>query len=592
MAKSVTLLLIALVVCASILVSLVYGQDPTITAEAIGQANVRDAADINGFRVGEIFSGTLYPALARNEFFSWVLLGDPQTNQPLGWVFADLLILRGGTINQLPLSQLNVSVQPTPTTEIIPTPPPLPTSSESKEVEPTSTIVAMTESSTFGVTGTVLGEINVRYGPGVEYDTLRRAFEGEIFDITAVHSQVPWVQVSFAESPLGTAWIASDLLEITGSLVSLPVISQLNLNLPTLTPTPALRQAIALPGRTPVPISPAFAALGDRIWNQVLAANFVPEGSRFASLYLEDLQTGEAISFNSDIAYSGTSVNKIAVLAEYFRTITGYPNPDEGVDIAKTMICSQNVTTNELLGIIGGDGFPSDDYLGGAERVTQFLRELGLQRTFLTAPYDARPNPSVEPTVPPHPIEVPVTNADQNRANPNPSNQVAVDEMGLLLSSMYECAFDESGPLLSEFDSAFTPQECRLMLHVMANNTVDAFIKAGVPEDIVVAHKHGWIADTHTNAGIVFTPGGDYVMVMALYQPETILFPDTLPVVANASREVYNYYNPGSLLDEPREGFIPAVDDCSYAPAHPLVFELTDPDFLAENDLSLFHNGG
>jgi beta-lactamase class A len=581
---------LSLVLCLSsalLLANLVLGQGTGITAEAIGQANFRSIPDIEtGSVLGEIFSGTSYPALGRNEFFTWVLLGDVASGAPMGWVFADLVTLRGGTIRDLPFTALDVTARTQPTATA--TAPTVQAETGVTPVQVTRPAASATPTLPPGIIGVAQGEINVRYGPGVEYTALERAFVGDVFEITATHSQVPWVQVRYPESPTGFAWIARDLLEIQGNVASLPVISQISLNLPELTPTPALRQAITLPGREPVPVSPEFAALGDRIWNAVLEANFVPEGSRFASLYLEDLQTGEAISFNSDIAYSGTSVNKIAVLADFYRTLDGYPTAAEGVDITKTMICSQNTTTNELLSFIGGGGVPSDDYLGGAEHVTDFLRDLGLTQTFLTAPYDARPNEQVEPTAPPRPIDIPQTSAEQTRANPNPANQVTVDEMGLLLSSIYDCAVNESGPLIENFNGSFTPQECRMMVHVMGNNRVDAFIKAGVPEDMTVAHKHGWIADTHTNAAIVFTPGGNYVMVIALYQPETILFADTLPVVANASRAVYNYYNPDRLLDAPREGFIPAADDCPYAPAHPLVNQITDPNFLATYDPAAF----
>ena len=312
--------------------SLVAGQSATgITAEAIGQANMRARPDINGEQVGEIVNGTIYPALGRNEFFTWVLLGDPATQQPIGWVFGDLLTLAGGTIRDLPFSTVDVNnINPAvPVATLTPTFPPsgagggptvvvLTPPADVTEAPPSVTAVPTLPA---GIIGRVQGEINVRYGPGVQYTALKRSFAGEVFEVTATHSQFPWVQVRFDESPTGFAWIAEGLLEIEGNLATLPIISTTTFNLPALTPTPALRQAITLPGQEPVQISSAFAALGDRIWNTFLDANFVPEGGRFASIYIQDLQTGEAISFNSDVAYSGTSVNKIAVLVDYYAKI-------------------------------------------------------------------------------------------------------------------------------------------------------------------------------------------------------------------------------------------------------------------------------
>jgi hypothetical protein len=123
----------------------------------------------------------------------------------------------------------------------------------------------------------------------------------------------------------------------------------------------------------------------------------------------------------------------------------------------------------------------------------------------------------------------------------------------------------------------------------MSNNTVDALLKAGVPVGIRVAHKHGWINDTHGNAAVIFTPGGDYVLVMMLYQPTWLDFSESLPLIAEVSREVYNYYNPNEPLAQVRQGYIPTVDECNYTFDDPLVGEISSPFFLDLNDTSLFY---
>jgi hypothetical protein len=117
------------------------------------------------------------------------------------------------------------------------------------------------------------------------------------------------------------------------------------------------------------------------------------------------------------------------------------------------------------------------------------------------------------------------------------------------------------------------------MLHVMSNNTVDAFAKAGVPEGITVAHKHGWTAETHGNAAIVFTPGGDYVLVMMMFQPEWLVFSESLPLVAETSRLMFNFLNPSTPLGHIRDGYIPPTESCNYAGSQ-LADELVSPYFL------------
>lgn len=116
------------------------------------------------------------------------------------------------------------------------------------------------------------------------------------------------------------------------------------------------------------------------------------------------------------------------------------------------------------------------------------------------------------------------------------------------------------------------------MLHVMANNNVDALLKAGVPAEISVAHKHGWVADTHGNAAIFFTPGGDYVIVMMLFQPSWLVYSESLPVIANVSRTVFNFFNTDTPLDQIRDGFIPDTASCNYA-SSPLISDIVSPSF-------------
>jgi hypothetical protein len=153
--------------------------------------------------------------------------------------------------------------------------------------------------------------------------------------------------------------------------------------------------------------------------------------------------------------------------------------------------------------------------------------------------------------------------------------------MGWLLADIYECAYKSSGPLIENFpEGTYEPRECRQMLHVMSNNTVDGLLKAGVPEDTRVAHKHGWIDDTHTNAGIFFTANGDYVVTMAFHSNRLdatgnryISFAQTLPVFAETSRQIYNYFNPDVPMSSVREGFIPEAPSCNFE-GSPLVADL------------------
>jgi hypothetical protein len=64
-----------------------------------------------------------------------------------------------------------------------------------------------------------------------------------------------------------------------------------------------------------------------------------------------------------------------------------------------------------------------------------------------------------------------------------------------------------------------------------------------------VAHKHGWVTDASyvihdmSDAAIVYTPGGDYVLTVYLYHPVQLVFDPSNKLVADLSRATYNFYN-------------------------------------------------
>lgn len=537
-------------------------QSTGVTAEAIGQANLRAMPDVNANLVGAIQSGTRYPVIGRSEFYPWLLLGDPTSSTPVGWVFAELVTAQGN-INTVPFSILVVDGTASPT------------ATQPAAVEPTmaSQVVGVvlpspTATLSANVVGMVNGEINIRFGPGADYPRIGIGRAGDRFEITAWHTQLPWLQIRYSEAPNGFGWVAQDLLEIQGDVFSLPSISQTSFNLPTLTPTPAILQSSTLLGATPVALSPAFESLGNEIWNMVLGAGFEPETRRKGALFLKDLQTGEAVTFNNEVAFSGMSITKIAILTELYNVLNSPPSNAQAMTIANAMVCSQNTSTNDMLRIIGG----GDPFVGAAD-TTRFLSQLGLNRTFIVAPFVIDPN---HPLVPAQPIALPRTDADQVSAFPDPSNQMTVDEIGWLLSGIYQCAYGTGGPLVERFGSALTPNECGQMIQLMSGNMIGELIEAGVPLGTRVAHKHGWINDTHGDAGVVFTPGGNYVLVMALYNPTWLDFSESFPLIAEVSRTVYNYYNPDAPMPEIERKEVP--EECNLL-GNPIIEQMMSGTF-------------
>jgi hypothetical protein len=116
--------------------------------------------------------------------------------------------------------------------------------------------------------------------------------------------------------------------------------------------------------------------------------------------------------------------------------------------------------------------------------------------------------------------------------------------MGTLLSMIYYCS-QGGGTLLAVYPDDVTPDECQAIIDLMVRNEEGNLIRFGVPEDVPVSHKHGWDFVTHGDAGIVLSPGADYVIVEYVTAPESDWLPYEIgfPILREISRATYNYFN-------------------------------------------------
>ena len=247
------------------------------------------------------------------------------------------------------------------------------------------------------------------------------------------------------------------------------------------------------------------------------------------AIYITDLQTGESFGINQGVAFSGMSIVKIPIMVETFRALDREPNIEETKLLTQTMSESGNFTANLLLDVIAGE----DNGMLGAEKVTQSMWHLGLENTFIAVPYEEDLPGTYE------------TEANQRtdiNTLPDPKMQTTPEDIGMLLEMIYQCAAG-GGTLLAAFPGEITSEECQFMLTMMNQNRIGSLIEAGVPEGTSVAHKHGWTAETHGDAGLVLTPGGDYVLVEYMHTPGWLEWQVSSPLLADISRATYNYFN-------------------------------------------------
>jgi beta-lactamase class A len=276
--------------------------------------------------------------------------------------------------------------------------------------------------------------------------------------------------------------------------------------------------------------------LQDAIENQM--ASF----DGFASVFILDLQTGEEVRINSDVAVSALSILKIAIFVEAYRTLDNPPTEFEQELFLSTATASSNHSANLLLHLIAGE----DNTYQGAAVLTDEMHKMGMINSFMAIPYDAVAVPSRPSTY--------TTPANQNPTidtSPDPSMQTTAEDVGSLLAMLYYCAKGEGG-LLAVYPGEITQDECQAIVDLMVQNVEGNLIRFGVPDGVAVSHKHGWSFNEHGDAGIVYSPGGDFVIYALLAQPESDWLSSeySFPFLWEISRAAYNYFNP----DRPFEG--------------------------------------
>jgi beta-lactamase class A len=252
------------------------------------------------------------------------------------------------------------------------------------------------------------------------------------------------------------------------------------------------------------------------------------------SVFIMDLETGEELSINSDVAVSGLSILKIPIFIETYRVLNSEPDETVRRWLYETAVQSSNFGANMLLHVIAGE----NNTYQGAHVFTESLRRLGFVNTFMAIPYDA---PVVQTR--PSTFVTPANSRPDSPTRPDPARQTTAEEMGTILSMLYYCA-QGGGALLAAYNGQISPSDCQEIIDLMILNVEGNLIRFGVPSDVPVSHKHGWDGTTYGDAGIILSPGGHYVLVYYVTQNTGWLSAEiSFPLLWEMSRVVYNYFN-------------------------------------------------
>jgi beta-lactamase class A len=301
-----------------------------------------------------------------------------------------------------------------------------------------------------------------------------------------------------------------------------------------------------------------IGTLRQAILDLMATRGFAYDGEQTAaSVYIVDLKTGDEMGIQADVPYSAVSTIKIPVMINLFRSKLIIPD-DVAYLLTESILCSNNSASNFLMQVVGDPALDFQSQLSdGLNQVSCTAQELGAEHTYISAPLyvgDDRYKFEAPVCRPQTPANTAInTDAD-------PYSQTTPEDMGRLLVEIYDCANYDSG-LMAVYPTDFTQTECQQMLNLLSGNRIDRLIELGVPTGTRVAHKNGWGPETSADAGIVFSPGGDYVLVMYTWELDTD--GNNLPTLASwelieeVSRLTYNYFNPDAPMLQRKEPISP-----------------------------------
>ena len=257
-------------------------------------------------------------------------------------------------------------------------------------------------------------------------------------------------------------------------------------------------------------------------------------------LYLLDLQTtdemhfayqaGQELSVNPDIAFTASSTIKIPIMVSVYHHSNSKIDDQTSAELKDMIALSNNDAADSLMKFL--------DQTTGPLVVTDTMQALGLKNTFINGFF--YPGAGVIKF-----FSTPANKRTDINTDPDIYSQTTPADMGMLLDDIFMCAQTGGGSLVAVFPGQIDQAACQQMILYLQEDKLGALIQGGVPEGTIVAHKHGWDINLNqwSDAGIVYTPGGNYILTIYVYNPGGGNWATISPMYAELSRAIYNYFN-------------------------------------------------
>lgn len=246
-----------------------------------------------------------------------------------------------------------------------------------------------------------------------------------------------------------------------------------------------------------------------------------------AGILIKDLQSNWEISFNEDDLFPSASVVKIPILVSCFRAIgDGKLNPDSvirlrsidkasGSGVLKNMSTGKEISINELFEfmITKSDNTATNILIGrlGFEYLNLSFKSLGIKNTNLSRKM-----------------------VDFKARSRGVENYTTAEDIAIVLEKIYR----------GEIVNSDISKQC---LDLLKQQKINDRIPKYLPKEAVIAHKTGLERFVCHDAGIVYTPNGDFIICVLVKHSETTS-KSAKKFIANIAEIAYQHFEKRQIV--------------------------------------------
>lgn len=243
-------------------------------------ANIRSGPDTTFDRVGQLAANSPIEVIGQTEAGDWWQINFPRGSNSIGWVNAEVVEFKGDA------KAVAVVEAPSPAQA---------SSTAQADLQASATVTATAAvSSTVPVVTTSAGGVNVRSGPGLDFELVGKLDANAEAEVTGKNETGEWWQIKYEEGEGGLAWVANAVVDFSGDASSVPVVK---FDAPTATPTTRPSPTVT---PTPSPTEPVIAGTVEVTDPINVRAEPSTESDLLGGLYLGDKANVLAISKDGD----------------------------------------------------------------------------------------------------------------------------------------------------------------------------------------------------------------------------------------------------------------------------------------------------